>query len=114
MELVTAERDGWPKLRLLTFSRDKGCVAANPAIMGSLVASDQCRDRNGWLIPWNDLFRMEWDHVKQDGVRYNDIAHGVTVCPWHHRGSRWRSDSKVNREAIRAYLLLLYPAVWSR
>lgn len=115
MELITA-KDGWPKLRLLTFTRDGGCVAARPDVMGPLVATDQCRDRNGWLIPWNDLFRMEWDHVREQsgGARLDDIAHGITVCPWHHRGDGWRSDSAIHREAIRAYLRRLYPDHWDR
>lgn len=112
MELVTAA-DGWAKLRLVTFTRDKGCVAVQPRVMGALAATDLCRDENGWLISWNDLFRMEWDHVKQNFLRYDDEAHGITVCPWHHRGDRWRIDTKAHRERVRAYLESLYPAVWT-
>ena len=114
MELVTRAKDGWAKLRILTFQRDGGCVAVNPTIFGGDVAPDQCRDRNGWLIPWNDLFKMEWDHVREEagGARVDDIAHGITVCPWHHRGDGWRSDSKAHRMMERLYLRSLYPEQW--
>lgn len=62
---------------------------------------------------WNDLFQMEWDHVTMNGVRYDDIAHGVTVCPWHHRGSRWRIDTAPRRQRIREVLRGLYPEAWA-
>lgn len=115
MELITREKDGWPKLRILTFQRDGGCVAVNPAIFGADVATDQCRDRNDWLIPWNDLFKMEWNHVREQpgGTRYDDIAHGITVCPWHHRGSGWRIDTRPHMERVRAHLSALYPDHWA-
>lgn len=117
MELIRADVDGWPRLKLHTARRDGGCIAQNPEAIGrDHVAPDQCRDVNGWLMSWTDVWKLEWDHVRHGyaGQRMDDEAHGVTVCPWHHRGSGpWRSDSKVNREAIRAYLARLYPEAWA-
>ena len=90
-------------------------MAVNPEIMGPEVAPDQCRDVNGWLMPWNDIWKLEWDHVRAGyaGKRINDEAHGVTACPWHHRGDGWRVDSKAHRQILRDYLARLYPAQWA-
>lgn len=65
-------------------------------------------------MPWNDIFRLEWDHVRHGlaGPRFDDEAHGVMVCPWHHRGSGWRIDTKEHRAALRVYLTSKYPEVW--
>lgn len=113
-DLVTAAKDGWTKLRWTVFRRDGGCVAVQPAIFGRDVAPDQCQNRAGWLIRWNDVFQLEWDHVTGfDGIRRDDEAHGVAVCPWHHRGSRWRIDTKERRDVLRRHLARLYPTEWS-
>lgn len=86
-----------------------------PAIFGEDIATDQCRGLMGYLIAWDDLFKMEWDHVTDDGgIRRDDEAHGVTVCPWHHRGSGWRIDTKPHRAKLRDMLRTLYPAEWAR
>jgi len=113
--VITAAIDGWTKLRWTVFQRDGGCVAVQPRIFGDDIARDECRNTAGWLIRWNDIFQMEWDHVTdRGGIRRDDEAHGVTVCPWHHRGSGWRIDTKERRAKLREVLSDLYPAVWSR
>jgi len=113
--VITAAIDGWTKLRWTVFQRDGGCVAVQPRIFGDDIARDECRNAAGWLIRWNDIFQMEWDHVTdRGGIRRDDEAHGVTVCPWHHRGSGWRIDTKERRAKLREVLSDLYPAVWSR
>lgn len=115
MNLVTA-KDGWPRLRLHVFARDRGCVAVQPAIFGSDIATDQCRDAQGFLMAWNDFFKLEFEHVKEaiGGLRASDDeAHGVAACPWHHRLGRWRVDTKERRAVTRAYLASLYPEVWN-
>lgn len=112
--VVTAVADGWTRLRWVVFQRDGGCVAVRPSIFGEDAAKDQCRGAHGWLIRWNDLFQMEWDHVTDDGgIRRDDEAHGVTVCPWHHRGSHWRIDTKIRRAVLRDHLRRLYPEAWA-
>ena len=115
MELITAEKDGWEALRLVTFRRDKGCVATNPNIFGKDVAPDLCRDKDGWIIPATALHKMEFDHVREDagGRRYDDEAHGVTACAWHHRlSTKWRTDTAIHRAVLRLYLSDRYPDVW--
>lgn len=115
MDLINAQQHGWDWLRETVFRRDGGCVAVQRQIMGEEVATDSCREGAGLHYPiierWR-LERMEWDHVTQDGVRYSDEAHGITVCPWHHRGSGQRIDTKARRERVREYLRGVYPTVW--
>lgn len=112
-ELITAEKDGWAALRWAVFKRDGGCVAQLSFWFPGDTATDQCRGTNGWLIRWNDLFHMEWDHVRdRRGRRLDDEAHGITVCPWHHRGSGWRIDTAARRQRVRQVLAGLYPAAW--
>jgi hypothetical protein len=114
VELVSAARDGWTKLRWTVFRRDGGCAAVQPRYFRDDVATDQCRGKHGWLIRWDDVFQMEWDHVRDDrGRRVDDEAHGITVCPWHHRGSSWRIDTKERRARIRDVLRALYPEAWA-
>lgn len=115
--MITAEKDGWPKLRLTVFTRDGGCVAVQPRIFGKDAATDFCRNVYGYVIPWDDIFQMEWDHVKEQlGMQLrasNDEAHGITVCPHHHRTSNgWRIDSAEHRQTIRGWLAKHYPEVW--
>jgi hypothetical protein len=115
VELVTVLKAGWARLRIHTFNRDGGCVAVQPSIFGADIATDQCRSATGTLIPWNAVFFMEWDHVTdRAGIRRDDEAHGVTVCPWHHRGSGWRIDTKERRAVLRDHLTRLYPEAWAR
>jgi hypothetical protein len=117
VELVSAANDGWSKLRLTTTRRDGGCVAVQPKVMGEQIATDLCRNGHGWVIRYDDLFQLEWDHVKEflaTSLRApHDEAHGVSVCAWHHRGTGWRSDSQEHRQKIREYLAKLYPDVWA-
>lgn len=118
MKVVNAEVHGWAKLRTVTFRRDLGCVAVQPRIFGEGIARDQCRDGMRNLIRWDDLFRLEWDHVKEQlaaGKRPpNDEAHGVMVCAWHHRlSTQWRTDTTEHRQVLRRYLADHYPDVWA-
>lgn len=116
--MMTAEADGWESVRRATFRRDIGCIAGQPRIFGVNIAPDMCKDAFGNPMRWDEWRLLEWDHVKEDlraGVKApNDEAHGVAVCPWHHRLSqRWRSDSKAHRAAIRDWLARHYPEVWN-
>lgn len=111
--VITAAAGGWTKLRWTVFWRDQGCVAVQPKWFGKDIATDQCRNTAGWLIRWDDLFQLEWDHVTDSrGIRRDDEAHGITVCPWHHRGDRWRIDTKERRQRVREVLRGLYPEAW--
>lgn len=118
VELTTAKRHGWLVLRAVVFRRDGGCVAVQRHIMGDDVATDSCRagEREAAKVinRW-DLQYMEWDHIREQpgGRRYDDEAHGVTVCPWHHRGSGQRVDTSERRFKIRGYLARMYPDVWA-
>lgn len=113
--VASAKADGWTKLRWTVLQRDGGCVAVQPSIFGQDIATDQCRGLHGWLIRWNDVFQMEIDHVTdRGGIRRDDEAHLVAVCPWHHRGSHWRIDTKPRRAVLRDMLTGLYPAEWAR
>lgn len=88
-------------------------MAVQPRIFREDIAPDQCRNALGYLIAWNDLLPMEWDHVRdRQGIRRDDEAHGVTVCPWHHRGHDWRIDTKERRARLRDVLTALYPTEW--
>ncbi len=112
--VLTAAADGWFVLRAAVFRRDRGCVAVQSDWFGDGVATDQCRDARGYLIRWDDIFRMEADHVTDDGgIRRDDEAHLITVCAWHHRGSGWRIDTKARRARARDVMRALYPAEWS-
>jgi hypothetical protein len=111
--LLTAAADGWQRLRARVFGRDGWCIATRRDIFGADIATDLCMDAGKKPITYAGLFAMEWDHVTDDGgIRRDDEAHGVTVCPWHHRGAAWRSDSSDHREAERVYLARLYPEAW--
>lgn len=100
--------------RVAVFQRDGGCIAVQPIWFGRDVAPGVCRDSFGNIIGWHDLDKMEWDHVTDDaGIRRDDRAHGVTVCPGHHRGSGWRIDTKEHRRMIRDRLRILYPEEWN-
>jgi hypothetical protein len=115
VELVSAARDGWTKLRWTVFKRDGGCVATSRLWFRDDTAPDQCRNKAGWLIKWDDIFQMEPDHVTDwGGIRRDDEAHLITVCPWHHRGSQWRIDTKERRQREREVLSGLYPEAWAR
>jgi hypothetical protein len=89
-----------PALALAVLTRDGGCMA--PRLGGSAM---DCRGRN----------RIE--HVKRDprmGVRAEArLDRLVTVCEGHSepgmkQGYVWCTDRK-NRQAMRDYLLALYP-----
>lgn len=115
--MITAVRDGWTELRRVTFRRDGGCLAVRVDVFGSDIAPDMCQDGFGNPILWYDLSKMEFDHVKEQlGTAKkapDDEAHGITVCPWHHRLSQqWRSDSARHRIAERDWLRKHYPEVW--
>jgi hypothetical protein len=105
---------GWPAVRSAVFGRDGGCVAGQPRIFGRDAADDGCRSQWGQRIDWDDWDQLEWDHVTQENVRHDDEAHGVAVCPWHHRLSQaWRSDSRRHRAALRRWLAKHWPEVWN-
>lgn len=112
--ILTVAKDGWAAVRQRIFVRDRGCVAVQQDIFGEDVAHDQCRDAAGYLMAWDDRFRLEADHVTQVhshlDPRRDDEAHLITVCPWHHRLSpRWRIDTAERRMAVRAFLVKRYP-----
>lgn len=111
--ILSAAVDGWGRLRSAVFRRDRGCVAVQARWFGDDVAKDLCRDAGGFLMRWDDIFKMEWDHVTdRSGIRRDDEAHGITVCPWHHRGSGWRSDTSEHRAREREVLAEMYPEAW--
>lgn len=113
--IVAVETHGWTVVRSAVFGRDGGCVATQPRIFGSDVAPDRCRGRFGQDVEWDDWDQLEFDHVRphSGGARPDDEAHGVAVCPWHHRLSQvWRSDSRRHREALRSWLASHYPDAW--
>jgi hypothetical protein len=94
----------WPALKEAVNRRERGCIARRRDIFGADIASDRC-----------DGGTLEFDHIREDigGQRYDDEAHGIAVCGWHHRlSAKWRSDSKEHRAVERAYLAKLYPTVW--
>lgn len=106
-------------LRWGIFQRDEGCIAVQPDKVGDAVSAEPCRNSANWVIPWNDVFQMEWNHVKEAGAiglgikAPDDEAHGVTLCAFHHRGTAAGSNwEAANREAERKYLRSLYPEVW--
>lgn len=116
--MLTVRNDGWVQVRSAVFKRDVGCVATQWRIFGNNIAPDMCRSRWGTPIEWDDWSELEFDHVKENLEASNkapdDEAHGVAVCPWHHRLSQvWRSDSKFHRERLRDWLAKAYPEVWS-
>lgn len=116
--LTTEQKDGWPRLKLVVAARDGGCLATHRGVFGDDVAPDMCRDARGYLMTSTDYFRLEFDHVKEQQAMAlrapNDEAHGIAVCPWHHRLSReWRSDTAAHRAVIRDYLRRLYPREWA-
>lgn len=115
--IFTRKADGWTAVRRVVFHRDKGCVAVQRSIFGDDVATDICRDGWGNPMPWNDTFRLEFAHVKEEiaaSLRAtDDEAHGVAACPWHHRLGRWRLDTKGRYDTLRGYLRKLYPKEWS-
>lgn len=110
--------DGWPAVRLAVFRRDRGCIAVNQQVFGADTAPDLCANKFGTRIDPADWDLLEFDHVKEGlgGPKApDDEAHGVAVCPWHHRlSSVWRSDSALHRLAERAWLARHYPAVWGQ
>lgn len=109
----TVKSDGWTAVRWAVLNRDGGCIAVQPRVFGDDVARDQCRGTHGWLIPWDSAFQLEIDHVTDfGGIRRDDEAHLVAVCPVHHRGSGWRIDTKERRAVLRDHLRRLYPAAW--
>lgn len=111
--MLTAKEDGWPSVRLAVFVRDGGCVAGQTRIFGTGASDEQCRTEFGDPIAYTDWDVLEFDHVTRNGVRYDDEAHGIAACPWHHRLSqRWRTDSKTHRHAEREWLAMHYPEVW--
>lgn len=111
---LTVARDGWDAVRQAVFRRDVGCIAHQSRIFGQDTATDACADTWGNVIDGLGFEVLEFDHVTQHGVRYDDEAHGVSVCPRHHRLSRvWRSDSRVHRALERGWLHKHYPEVWS-
>jgi hypothetical protein len=113
VELITRRKDGWPRLRQTVLARDGGCVATSGMWFRTDAATDSCRDEHGLLIRWDNVFKMELDHVRDDrGARLDDEAHLITVCPWHHRGSAWRIDTKARRQRERDVLRALYPEHW--
>ncbi len=100
-------------VRWAVLKRDKGCVATSAVWFPGDVAPDECRGKHGWLIKWDDIFQLEVDHVTdRGGIRRDDEAHLIAVCPWHHRGSGWRIDTKERRQREREVLSGLYPAAW--
>ena len=91
-----------PKMALAVFERDQGCLA--PRLGGSM---HDCWGRN----------RLE--HVKaapRMGRRAEPVMSRLaTLCQGHtedgmRAGYVWATD-KVNRQALRAHLLALYPVV---
>ena len=87
-----------PALRDAVFARDKRCVLFN------LDPDHVCRDRWGQPHMPTALHLCTLEHVKTDlrmGVRApSDPAHLVTMCWSGNLGP----PSKVQRQAIRAYL----------
>jgi hypothetical protein len=115
--MMTVRDDGWIAVRTAVFTRDVGCVAGQFRIFGKAAADDGCRSRWGSRIEWDDWSELEFDHVKRDAKAGDkapdDEAHGVAVCPHHHRLSQvWRSDSKVHRMMLRDWLAKHYPEAW--
>ena len=116
MTLTVAE-DGWKAVRRAVFARDGGCVATNRQFSTDWVAvDDPCRDGFGNELRYGDWDHLEFDHVREKlgGARLDDEAHGIGVCPWHHRLSTyWRSDTSYHRAAAREWLRKHYPEVWT-
>jgi hypothetical protein len=115
--IVTKRADGWAAVRRVVFQRDRGCVAVQKLVFGDDVAPDICRDGWGNPMAWDDPFRLDFAHVKEEiraGKRADDDeAHGVAACPWHHRlGRVWRLDTKARYDTLRDYLRVRYPQEW--
>lgn len=111
--MLTVERDGWPEVRHAVLRRDAGCIANQHRIFGGDLAIDACANKWGTPLEGLALDQLELDHVTQNGVRYDDEAHLVSVCAWHHRLSQvWRSDSRFHRALERGWLAKQYPEAW--
>jgi hypothetical protein len=75
-----------------------------------------CRDRWDQRItfwPGRDpgIYKIEMNHVKDTGMLKmgrkadTDVAHLVSLCPFHHRGTKAGSNwEAVHRDELRAYL----------
>jgi hypothetical protein len=75
-----------------------------------------CRDR--WDQPitfWRGKdpgpYRLEMNHVKDTGMLMmgrkapTDVDHLVSLCPWHHRGTKAGSNwEAVHRDQLRAWV----------
>jgi hypothetical protein len=102
-------------IRWAVYRRDGGCIAVQPDKVGKEhLAPDLCRNRLGWLHPWNDLFQMTLEHVRKwaamGGPKAPDtVEYLVTLCHWHGVQG-WELRHKT---VSRTYLARLYPEVWA-
>lgn len=85
------------ELRREVIERDRVCVAA------LLDKLHMCRDRWGDPHESDETDKLTLEHVKFDGVRFDDDDHCVAMCNQGNVVERWSSNVENNRLA-RAYL----------